>query len=56
MNKYIRQTIVQYIVEDEVEADSYAEAEALPITEEVPEGAVLEVPIAILKDNYRKDR
>ena len=56
MNKYIRQTIVQYIVEDEVEANSYAEAEALPITQEVPEGAELQVPIAILKDNYRKAR
>ena len=50
MNKYIRQTIIQYIVEDEVEANSYAEAESLPITQEVPEGARLEVPIAILKD------
>tara|TARA_R100000030_G_scaffold32106_1_gene23680 strand:- start:521 stop:679 length:159 start_codon:yes stop_codon:yes gene_type:complete len=52
MNTYIRQTIVQYIVQDEVEANSYAEAEAIPITQKVPEGAVLEVPIAILKDNY----
>ena len=50
MNTYIRQTIVQYIVQDEVEANSYAEAEAIPITQEVPEGATLEVPIAILKD------
>ena len=52
MNTYIRQTIVQYIVQDEVEANSYAEAEAIPITQKVPEGAVFEVPIAILKDNY----
>jgi hypothetical protein len=52
MNTYIRQTMVQYIVQDEVEANSYAEAEAIPITQEVPKGAELQVPIAILKDNY----
>jgi len=44
--------MVQYIVQDEVEANSYAEAEAIPITQEVPKGAELQVPIAILKDNY----
>jgi len=53
MNKYIRQTIIEYIVEDEVEANSYAEAEAMPITEKLPEGAKISVPIAILKSEYR---
>jgi len=53
METYIRQTIVQYIIEDEVEANSYAEAESIPITQEVPEGAKLQVPIAILKSEYR---
>ena len=47
METYKRETTVRYTITDIVEANSYEEAEALPITQELPEGAELEVPIAI---------
>ena len=47
MNTYKRETTVTYVISDIVEANSYEEAESLPITQEVPEGAIVEKPIAI---------
>tara|TARA_R100001463_G_scaffold726_4_gene3358 strand:+ start:290 stop:451 length:162 start_codon:yes stop_codon:yes gene_type:complete len=48
MKTYKRETTVRYTITDIVEANSYEEAEALPITQEVPEGAIVEKPIAII--------
>ncbi|QDP68177.1 MAG: hypothetical protein Unbinned1473contig1000_55 [Prokaryotic dsDNA virus sp.] len=47
MKIYRRETTVTYVISDIVEANSYEEAESLPITQEVPEGAIVEKPIAI---------
>jgi hypothetical protein len=49
MITYTREATVTYIITDEVNANSYEEAEALPIVQEVPEGAMVEKPIAIIK-------
>ena len=48
MKTYKRETKVTYTVIDEVQAGSYDEAEAKPITELLPEGATVEKPVAIL--------
>lgn len=50
MNTYIRESKVTYMITDEVKAGSYKEAEALPITQEVPKGAVTQRPIVIIKE------
>ena len=47
MKTYKRETTVTYVISDEVEANSYAEAESIPIQEEVPVGAIVQKPIAI---------
>lgn len=55
MKTYKRETRVTYTITDTVEANSYEEAVSLPITQEVPEGATIQKPIAILKDNFKKN-
>jgi hypothetical protein len=49
MKTYTRETRVMYIITDIVEANSYEEAESLPIAQEVPEGAIVDKPIAIIE-------
>lgn len=49
MKTYIRETRVTYIVTDEVQANSFEEAENMPVNEELPEGAISDKPIAIEK-------
>ena len=51
MKTYKRETTVRYTITDIVEANSYEEAESLPITQEVPEGAKIQKPIAIMIDD-----
>tara|TARA_R110002020_G_scaffold122805_7_gene278709 strand:+ start:2030 stop:2191 length:162 start_codon:yes stop_codon:yes gene_type:complete len=51
MKTYKRETTVTYTITDIVEANSYEEAECLPITQEVPEGAIVQKPIAIIVNN-----
>ena len=48
MTTYKRETTITYTITDIVEANSYEEAECLPVTAEVPEGAVIQKPIAII--------
>ncbi len=50
MITYTRETTVTYIITDEVSAKSQKEAESLPITQEVPKGALIGRPIAIIKE------
>jgi len=51
MKTYKRETTIIYTVMDEVEANSYEEAESLPIAQEVPAGAIIQKPIAIMIDD-----
>ena len=46
---YTREFTVTYIVTDEVEANSNAEAETLPITVSVPDGAKVDYPRSVEK-------
>lgn len=49
MKTYVREIKVTYIIMDEVKADSYEEAEALPVIQELPKGAITQRPVAIIQ-------